>query len=256
MSKLSRSPAYLLRSSHARWFSPGNRDGDRADDSDDPTACALANRVRAFRDAMELVTAHDPQPYRSGRTDDDKRACQGRARATPVDGRDGCDAAQTRAHQLGRGSERWASDTAERHGRGSSADRKHPCRSRGLAERRHRDGAGARRTRGPSTCRGTDEPACGQRLLSGRGPDPAPPGPTYTPRLESGQVSGADFDQDRRSSPQGNLTGLGIVAAYSVRFWSLVIGLGVFSGLAASAFVGLLRLVERLTYAVHRPTLL
>jgi CIC family chloride channel protein len=69
-------------------------------------------------------------------------------------------------------------------------------------------------------------------------------------------VSGADFDQDRRSSPQGNLTGLGIVAAYSVRFWSLVIGLGVFSGLAASAFVGLLRLVERLTYGVHRSSLL
>jgi chloride channel protein, CIC family len=76
------------------------------------------------------------------------------------------------------------------------------------------------------------------------------------PRIESNHVSGADFDQDRRSTPQGNLTGLGIVASYSLRFWTLVIGLGVIAGLAASAFVGLLRLVERLTYAVHRPTLL
>ena len=78
----------------------------------------------------------------------------------------------------------------------------------------------------------------------------------WVPRIESGHVSGADFDQDRRSTPQGNLTGLGIVASYSLRFWTLVIGLGVIAGLAASAFVGLLRLVERLTYAVHRPTLL
>lgn len=69
-------------------------------------------------------------------------------------------------------------------------------------------------------------------------------------------MSGADFDQDHRSAPQGNLTGLGIVASYGARFWSLVIGLGVFTGLSASAFVGLLRLVERITYGVQRPTLL
>ncbi len=52
------------------------------------------------------------------------------------------------------------------------------------------------------------------------------------------------------------MTGLGIVASYSIRFWTLVIGLGVMTGLAASALVGLLRLVERITYGVHRPTLL
>jgi H+/Cl- antiporter ClcA len=69
-------------------------------------------------------------------------------------------------------------------------------------------------------------------------------------------VSGADPDQDRWSSPQGNVTGLGIVASYSIRFWTLVIGLGVITGLAASALVGLLRLVERITYGVHRSTLL
>jgi chloride channel protein, CIC family len=69
-------------------------------------------------------------------------------------------------------------------------------------------------------------------------------------------VRGADSAQDRWSSPQGNVTGLGIVAGYSARFWSLVIGVGVFAGLAASALVGLLRLVERVTYGVHRSTLL
>jgi chloride channel protein, CIC family len=69
-------------------------------------------------------------------------------------------------------------------------------------------------------------------------------------------VSGADLDQTRWSSPQGNVTGLGIVASYSVRFWTLVIGIGVFAGLAASGLVELLRAVERLTYGVHRSSLL
>jgi H+/Cl- antiporter ClcA len=69
-------------------------------------------------------------------------------------------------------------------------------------------------------------------------------------------VSGADLDQTRWSSPQGNVTGLGIVASYTVRFWTLVIGIGVFAGLAASALVDLLRLIERLTYGDHRASLL
>jgi CIC family chloride channel protein len=69
-------------------------------------------------------------------------------------------------------------------------------------------------------------------------------------------VSGADLDQTRWSSPQGNVTGLGIVASYSVRFWTLVIGLGVITGLAASGLIALLRLVERISYGVHRATLL
>jgi H+/Cl- antiporter ClcA len=69
-------------------------------------------------------------------------------------------------------------------------------------------------------------------------------------------VSGADFDQDRWSSPQGNVTGLGIVASYSVRFWTLVIGLGVITGLAAAGLISLLRVVERVSYGVHRMTLL
>ncbi|MDE3132134.1 MAG: chloride channel protein [Acidobacteriota bacterium] len=69
-------------------------------------------------------------------------------------------------------------------------------------------------------------------------------------------MRGADFDQNRWSSPQGNVTGLGIVASYSGRFWTLVIGLGVITGLAAAGLIALLRLVERISYGVHRPTLL
>jgi chloride channel protein, CIC family len=69
-------------------------------------------------------------------------------------------------------------------------------------------------------------------------------------------VSGTDSDQDRWSSPQGNVTGLGIVASYTLPFWTLVIGLGVIAGLCAAGLVELLRLVERLSYGVHRSTLL
>lgn len=52
------------------------------------------------------------------------------------------------------------------------------------------------------------------------------------------------------------MTGLGIVASYSLRFWTLVIGLGVITGAAAAGLIGLLHLVERLSYGVHRTTLL
>jgi chloride channel protein, CIC family len=62
----------------------------------------------------------------------------------------------------------------------------------------------------------------------------------------------AEADARRRwLSPQPNLTGLGIIASYSRRFWALLIVLGVITGLAASALIKLLRLVERLTYGIH-----
>lgn len=64
-------------------------------------------------------------------------------------------------------------------------------------------------------------------------------------------MSGAEPDQTRWSSPQGNVTGLGIVASYSLRFWTLVIGLGLVAGVSAGLLVLLLRLVERLTYGGH-----
>ena len=57
-------------------------------------------------------------------------------------------------------------------------------------------------------------------------------------------------------SPQGNVTGMGIIASYSRQFWALVVGLGVISGASASLLIGLLRLVERITYGVHRQSLL
>ena len=52
------------------------------------------------------------------------------------------------------------------------------------------------------------------------------------------------------------MTGIGIVASYSARFWTLVIGLGVITGAAAAGLIGLLRLVEHLSYGGHHATLL
>ncbi len=63
-------------------------------------------------------------------------------------------------------------------------------------------------------------------------------------------------DSGRWVSPQGNITGMGIVASYSARFWALVVALGVISGGSAALLVGVLRLVERVSYGVHRHTLL
>jgi H+/Cl- antiporter ClcA len=66
----------------------------------------------------------------------------------------------------------------------------------------------------------------------------------------------AGREPGRWYTPQPNSTGLGIIASYSARFWALVVVLGVISGLAAAALVGLLRLVERIAYGVHKHTLL
>jgi chloride channel protein, CIC family len=56
----------------------------------------------------------------------------------------------------------------------------------------------------------------------------------------------------RWSSFQPNVPGRGIVAGYSARFWAIVAVLGLVTGAAASALVGLLRLVEHLAYGYHR----
>ncbi|MFZ0088189.1 MAG: chloride channel protein [Solirubrobacteraceae bacterium] len=53
-------------------------------------------------------------------------------------------------------------------------------------------------------------------------------------------------------SLQANVTGRGIVAGYSPRFWAIVVFLGVITGLAASLLVGLLHLVEHLAYGYRR----
>jgi H+/Cl- antiporter ClcA len=53
-------------------------------------------------------------------------------------------------------------------------------------------------------------------------------------------------------SPQANVTGRGIVASYSPRFWGIVIVLGIITGIGASALVGLLHLVEHLAFGYRR----
>jgi chloride channel protein, CIC family len=56
----------------------------------------------------------------------------------------------------------------------------------------------------------------------------------------------------RWSSHQPNVTGRGIVAGYSLQFWAIVVALGLVTGLAASALVGLLRLVEHIAYGYRK----
>ncbi len=59
----------------------------------------------------------------------------------------------------------------------------------------------------------------------------------------------------RWRSPQPNVSGLGIIASYSARFWGIVIVLGAITGAGAAALVALLRLTERLTYGHSGATL-
>ena len=62
--------------------------------------------------------------------------------------------------------------------------------------------------------------------------------------------AGAD-EQRRWVSPQPNITGLGIIASYSLRFWVLIVALGAIAGLGAAGLIELLRLVERLAFGDH-----
>jgi CIC family chloride channel protein len=56
----------------------------------------------------------------------------------------------------------------------------------------------------------------------------------------------------RWSSPQPNLPGRGLLAAYGGRFWALVVVIGIAAGVGASAMMGLLKLAEHLAYG-YRP---
>ena len=56
----------------------------------------------------------------------------------------------------------------------------------------------------------------------------------------------------RWHSHQANVTGRGIVASYSARFWAIAVGLGVLTGAAASALVALLHVVEHLAFGYER----
>src|ERR1700742_1236747 len=53
-------------------------------------------------------------------------------------------------------------------------------------------------------------------------------------------------------SYQANVTGRGIVASYSARFWAIVVIIGVIAGVGASALVGLLHLVEHLAFGYRQ----
>ena len=56
----------------------------------------------------------------------------------------------------------------------------------------------------------------------------------------------------RWSSHQPNVTGRGIVAGYTLRFWMIVVTIGVATGIAVSALIGLLRLVEHVAYGYRK----
>jgi chloride channel protein, CIC family len=62
----------------------------------------------------------------------------------------------------------------------------------------------------------------------------------------------ASSDGRRWSSHQPNVTGRGIVAGYTPRFWAMVVALGAITGAGASGLVALLHLVEHLAYGYHR----
>jgi CIC family chloride channel protein len=57
---------------------------------------------------------------------------------------------------------------------------------------------------------------------------------------------------DRWYSEQPNVTGRGVVAGYSLRFWTIVAALGVVTGLGASGLIELLHLASHLGYGYHR----
>jgi CIC family chloride channel protein len=57
--------------------------------------------------------------------------------------------------------------------------------------------------------------------------------------------------RERWFSHQPNVTGQGIIAAYSLRFWLLVVVLGVLTGIAGSALMALLHLTEHLAFGYH-----
>jgi H+/Cl- antiporter ClcA len=53
---------------------------------------------------------------------------------------------------------------------------------------------------------------------------------------------------ERFASPQPNILGQGVLAGYSLRFWGLVVAVGVLAGLAAAGFIEILNGVEHLAW--------
>lgn len=75
-------------------------------------------------------------------------------------------------------------------------------------------------------------------------------------RRPSASQNELDPQHRRWFSHQPNITGRGIIAAYTARFWSLVLALGLVTGVAASALIGLLRLAQHLSYGYRSGTFL
>ena len=69
-------------------------------------------------------------------------------------------------------------------------------------------------------------------------------------------VSLRHVDARRWYSEQPNVTGRGIVAGYSARFWATVVVLGVLTGLGAAWLMELLHLVSHLAFGYHRGSFL
>ncbi len=63
-------------------------------------------------------------------------------------------------------------------------------------------------------------------------------------------------ESEQWASHQPNVTGRGIIAGYSTRFWMLVIALGLSTGVAGSLLMGLLHLVEHASWDYHSGTFL
>ncbi len=61
---------------------------------------------------------------------------------------------------------------------------------------------------------------------------------------------------DRWYSEQPNVTGRGVVAGYSLRFWMMVVALGAITGLGAAGLIELLHLASHLGYGYHRGSFL
>jgi CIC family chloride channel protein len=61
---------------------------------------------------------------------------------------------------------------------------------------------------------------------------------------------------DRWYSEQPNVTGRGVVAGYSLRFWAMVAALGAITGLGASGLIELLHLASHLGYGYHHGSFL
>lgn len=69
-------------------------------------------------------------------------------------------------------------------------------------------------------------------------------------------MCGEQVDARRWYSEQPNVTGRGIVAGYSARFWATIAVLGVLTGLGAAGLMMLLRLVSHLAYGYHHGSFL